>query len=124
MNCPKCEASMERVTYHDIEVYRCTNCKGIWFDMLKEERLKKIKGSEAIDIGDPEKGKAFNQLDQVNCPVCNVQMIKMVDPKQHHLWYEKCPICFGLFFDAGEFKDYKKENFFDVIKDFFTGERR
>ncbi|MCK5194738.1 MAG: zf-TFIIB domain-containing protein, partial [Desulfobulbaceae bacterium] len=32
MNCPKCNAMMEKVEYHSIVVDRCTRCKGIWFD--------------------------------------------------------------------------------------------
>jgi 4a-hydroxytetrahydrobiopterin dehydratase len=32
----------------------------------------------------------------------------MVDAKQPHLWYEACTECYGIFFDAGEFKDFKE----------------
>ncbi|MCP5500620.1 MAG: zf-TFIIB domain-containing protein [Leptospiraceae bacterium] len=123
MECPKCKSPMETVTYADIEVDRCTNCFGIWFDMQEHEDLKKIRGSEAIDIGDPKIGKKYNNIDDVNCPRCHVKMIPMVDVGQHHIWYESCSRCNGLFFDAGEFKDFKNENILDKIRDMFTKER-
>lgn len=124
MNCPKCKSGMEKVNYQDITVDRCTNCEGIWFDMLEQEKLKEMNGSEAIDIGDPDTGEKFNKIEDINCPKCTTKMIKMVDAKQHHIWFEKCTICYGVFFDAGEFKDYKEENILDFFKDLFTKERK
>jgi hypothetical protein len=47
----------------------------------------------------------------------------MVVNGQPHIWYEACPICYGTYFDAGEFKDARKETFFDIIKDILKGER-
>ena len=45
MNCPKCSAEFETISFNDIEVDRCTRCKGLWFDVLKKDDLLKIKGS-------------------------------------------------------------------------------
>ncbi|WP_231636561.1 MULTISPECIES: zf-TFIIB domain-containing protein [Planktothricoides] len=42
------------------------------------------------------------------------------DLKQSHIFYEKCPVCYGMWFDAGEFKDYKEETVFETIKNFFS----
>ncbi|KPJ52362.1 MAG: hypothetical protein AMS16_06440 [Planctomycetes bacterium DG_58] len=124
MECPKCGADMEKVTYQEIQVDRCTRCKGIWFDMLEAEQLKRLKGSEDIDTGDPKLGKVFSKVEKINCPVCHTQMIRMVDLDQPHIWYEACTVCYGLFFDAGEFRDYKEETVLDFFKDLFTEERR
>ena len=124
MACPKCGADMEKVTYQEIKVDRCTRCKGIWFDMLEAEQLKTLKGSEDIDTGDPKLGKVFSKVEKINCPVCHTQMIRMVDLDQPHIWYEGCTVCYGLFFDAGEFRDYKEETVLDFFKDLFTKERR
>ena len=66
MQCPKCLSDMEVVTFKTIEVERCTSCKGLWFDMLKQEDLKKLSGSEVIDTGDPEIGKVYNKIDKIN----------------------------------------------------------
>ena len=124
MNCPKCSQTTEVVQYEDIEVDRCTNCKGIWFDMLEAEHLKALEGSENIDVGDPKTGKEYNKIDRVNCPKCNEPMLRMVDAEQPHIWYEACPVCYGVFFDAGEFSDFKEETTIDFFRDLFTGERK
>ena len=124
MNCPKCNAMMEKVEYHSIVVDRCTRCKGIWFDMLEAETLKGIDGSGQIDIGSPKEGEKFNQLEGVKCPKCQTLMGKMVDNDQPHIWYESCDICYGVFFDAGEFKDYKEESVLDFFKDLFSKPRQ
>lgn len=124
MKCPKCKSPMEQVVFSGVEVDRCTACKGIWFDLLEHEKLKLIQGSEAIDVGDPEIGKKYNKLDDIQCPVCHGKMVKMVDKDQNHIWYESCATCYGVFFDAGEFTDFKEEGFIDFIKDFFTKERK
>ncbi|MEQ9000117.1 MAG: zf-TFIIB domain-containing protein [Coleofasciculus sp. B1-GNL1-01] len=124
MKCPKCQGSLESVVYADIEVDRCADCHGIWFDSQEAQTLKTIEGSEAIDTGDPKIGSKFNAIEDIDCPKCKARMTKMVDLKQSHIWYEKCPICYGIWFDAGEFKDYKQEDIQDIFKGIFTGERR
>lgn len=124
MQCPKCQGSLETVAYSNIEVDRCTNCKGIWFDFQEAQTLKNIEGSETIDTGDPQTGNKLDELGDINCPKCKTKMTKMVELKQTHIWYEKCPVCYGIWFDAGEFKDFKEEGMLDMFKDIFRGERR
>jgi Zn-finger nucleic acid-binding protein len=124
LQCPKCQGSLEAVVYSEVEVDRCTNCKGLWFDSMEAQTLKKIQGSESIDTGDAATGSKFDKIGNINCPKCHTQMTKMVDLKQPHIRYEKCPSCYGIWFDAGEFKDYKEENLSDIFKDIFSGERR
>jgi uncharacterized protein len=124
MNCPKCDRSMEPVEFGEIEVDRCTHCQGIWFDMLEAEHLKELKNAETIDIGDPVIGKGFNKIENINCPKCATPMIRMVDAGQPHIHYEGCGVCHGLFFDAGEFSDYKEESLMDRIRDMLSRERK
>lgn len=110
MECPKCQAQFEKVTFADIEVDRCVSCHGLWFDMLEKDDLVKIKGSEAIDIGDAEVGEKYSNVRDIKCPQCAQNMIPMVDKDQYHIKYESCPACYGTFFDAGEFRDLKEHN--------------
>jgi Zn-finger nucleic acid-binding protein len=114
---------MEKVDYHSLIIDRCTGCKGIWFDMLEAEHLKEIKGSEQIDIGDADLGKQFNKMENIKCPKCQTLMGKMVDNDQPHIRYESCDICYGVFFDAGEFRDYKEESIVDFFKDIINKPR-
>ena len=123
MQCPKCNEIMEKVVYAEIEVERCTRCRGLFFDAMEAERLKKLRGSEAIDVGDAELGKQFNERDRIRCPRDTTPMVRVVDPEQPHIWTETCPVCFGSFFDAGEFRDFKQETFGDVLKSWFVRQR-
>lgn len=120
LNCPKCQGTLEQVVYATIEVDRCIDCHGIWFDSLEAQKLKEIKGSESLDIGDPKAGEKLNQTRDIKCPKCQTKMTKMVDLNQSHIFYEKCPVCYGIWFDAGEFKDYKEEKLFGMIKNVFS----
>lgn len=124
MDCPKCGHEMEQVIYGEVEVDRCTLCKGLWFDMLEHEQLKGVPGAEAIDVGDPDIGALYNRDDRISCPRCGGRMIKMVDPEQPHIWYESCGVCHGVFFDAGEFADYRRLSLADFFRGLRARERR
>lgn len=122
--CPKCKGSLEQVVYADIEVDRCRQCGGIWFDALEAEELKKIKGSESLDIGNPEVGSRLNNLDgKIMCPRCRTATIRMLDIDRYSIWYEQCPKCQGIWLDAGEFKQFKQnfstDNFLRRAKNAF-----
>ena len=123
LTCPKCDATMETVDYQSVAVDRCRNCHGLFFDNLEHEKLKLLEGSEAIDVGDPEVGKRYDDVDRISCPVCHTQMVRMVDAKQRHIHYESCTACSGVFFDAGEFADFKKEDWLDALRDLVAGRR-
>ena len=107
LQCPKCEGTLEAVVYSTIPVDRCTSCQGIWFDSMEAQQFKDIKGSEIIDTGDPKTGSNFNEIRDINCPKCHTKMTKMVDRKNTNIRYKKCQLCYSIWFDAGDFKDYK-----------------
>lgn len=111
MQCPKCAAGMAKVSFEGVEVDRCTGCQGIWFDMLEHEDLKQLAGSEAIDTGSAEAGRVQDGKTRIQCPVCAVPLIHMVVAGQPHIGYEACTVCYGLYFDAGEFTDFRQETF-------------
>ena len=43
-------------------------------------------------------------------------MDRVADTVQTHIHYENCPDGHGVFFDAGEFKDYKERTLGDIFK--------
>jgi Zn-finger nucleic acid-binding protein len=114
---------MKKIQFKTIAVDRCKHCAGLWFDALEVDWLRAEEGSEVIDAGDPAIGAQHNRIDMVNCPVCNAPMVRMVDSRQPHIWYEKCSICAGTYFDAGEFKDLKEFTTEDLIKSLFSAGR-
>ncbi len=124
MECPKCGGELYPVAQDNIEIDRCRKCGGMWFDMLEVDRLRKVKGSaKALDVGDEASGEELNQQGKIDCPRCHTQMIRMVDLQQHHIWYESCSVCYGKWFDAGEFKDLQEASIFDFFRDLFARER-
>ncbi len=123
MKCPKCAATMAKVEYQGLEVDRCSECQGLWFDLMEHEQLKKLSGSEEIDSGAPEVGKINNTITRIACPVCNVPLISMVVAGQPHISYESCTVCYGVYFDAGEFKDYKEFTFVENMRSLFGAAR-
>jgi Zn-finger nucleic acid-binding protein len=94
------------VAFEGIEVDRCTGCKGIWFDVLEKEHLNDLHGSEAIDVGETP-ADAPDAHRRILCPVCKTLMINMSVAGHPDLKYESCTVCFGAFFDAGEFREFK-----------------
>jgi len=124
MRCPKCRSDMESLDIDGIEIDRCTECHGLWFDPGEMEMLRNRKAATAIDIGDPERGKVQNTIDRYRCPRCGGSMARMVDPTQTHIWYEQCGSCHGSYFDAGEFSDLATVSISDIFKRFTTPERR
>jgi Zn-finger nucleic acid-binding protein len=124
MTCPKCISPMVEVSFHGITVERCTSCQGLWFDEFKKEELEKLHGAEALDIGAAAVGRVFNKVDMIDCPHCGTRMIRMVDLKQPHIWFEHCKLCGGSFFDAGEFRDLKSHSLADFFRGLRVGERK
>jgi Zn-finger nucleic acid-binding protein len=110
---------MEHVPFGGWTVDRCANCRGLWFDAREQEQLKDVEGSEAIDVGKPAGSTVPPTTGKVKCPVCNTQMIQMVDHRQPHLKFESCTVCYGAFFDAGEFRDYKEVTLVETVRGLF-----
>ena len=97
--------------FHGTEIDRCSTCEGIWFDMGERQALGRIEGSDVIDPG-TNKDEARDGKAKVLCPRDKVQMTRMVDPARPAIWLESCPVCYGFFLDAGEFRALKEDTSF------------
>jgi Zn-finger nucleic acid-binding protein len=115
---------MEQVVYEGIEVDRCSACKGLWLDGGEFETLTTRKAATHVDTGDVGEVAKASKIENYPCPRCSGAMVRMVDSKQSHIWYEKCSSCGGLFFDAGEFRDLSESTIWDFFRDLFTPERK
>jgi Zn-finger nucleic acid-binding protein len=119
MDCPKCNAAMNERSLRTLQglvTYdQCSSCKGFWFDTGEAEKLKDTWRPDFIDHGEPEVGKKFNKLREVDCPRCGKRMDLVADPKQRHIQLETCSE-HGVFMDAGEFRDYTNETLMDIFR--------
>lgn len=106
MDCPKCRCVMNKVESSSFSVMKCSGCSGLWFRDGNHELAKEEKGAKKIDCDDTNAQSVYNEVRDINCPECKQRMIKMVDSAQLHIKFEACSPCRGVFFDAGEFKDY------------------
>ena len=122
LTCPTCHPGMEVVVHDEIEIDRCTNCKGLWFDDDEAHRMRQIEKSELVDHGDPVEGWKFDSREDIDCPHCGKRMHKSYDAKQQHIWYEVCHE-HGMFMDAGEFTDLKDESVLDWFRSLIKGNR-
>lgn len=116
LTCPKCASSMEKVAVADQSVDRCDRCKGMFFSAEAHEHLLHTAGAEAVDTG-ARIDEPRDQVVRIKCPACHTQMIRMVDHHQPHIWYESCPVCFGIYMDAGEFREQKQRPITSVLRD-------
>lgn len=115
MQCPKCGGEFKQDRFGDVEFDRCGGCDGLWFDAFEHEALRSEAGSEAIDDS-PKAGKTGATAGTRICPRCIVKMIDMVVATQPHIRYESCGVCHGVYFDAGEFRDFREETFGETVR--------
>ena len=113
--CPKCVAPMEKVEFGRISVDRCPLCEGLWFDKDEHERLKGLTGSEAIDSATAKKDPPQVSVQKMKCPRCDGPMVVIQDAEQPHIEYEMCQEGHGVFFDAGEFRDFKEVTLLESV---------
>ncbi len=117
MNCPKCSADMNQVTYSGFAIDRCGGCQGLWLStgafvsLVKDDWL-----SDYIDSGSARAGRKTKMIRNIGCPECGTIMNSVLDENQPHIEYEQCPNDCGVFFDAGEFKDLAHKTFWDNFK--------
>lgn len=117
MKCPKCTGAMHTVEFNAVEVDRCSRCFGLFFDHLEKETLRKMKGAELLDVGDEFVGARYNKIMDVACPRCETKMQHVLHTDPFEIKFESCCHCRGVFFDAGEFKDYLEDEIYEQFQD-------
>ncbi len=116
IHCPKCAGeTMAQVTVQEVEVDRCPRCGGLWFDVEEHERLRRVEGSETVDVA-AGATRTSSREQVLDCPRCHTRMVSTHVPDQPHIVVETCPVCYGLFFDAGEFADLKHMTLRELLR--------
>ncbi len=123
-DCPKCDGELETKTYDEISVLRCNNCNGLLIEAEMLEKMNEALNIEKfLDVGKARIGRKYDKIGDIECPLCKIEMTRLVDPEQTHIWIETCPLCHRVFLDAGEYTDLKHNTWTDVIKRFLKGRR-
>lgn len=120
LRCPKCGQRMETVDAAGIEVDRCAQCEGIWFDAGELDWLAQSEVAEAIDTGEATRGSEMNAVTEIDCPRCGRPMKHVPDQHKPDIHYEVCIYCEGAFLDAGEFRDLARLSPADVFRALFA----
>jgi uncharacterized protein len=120
MFCPKCRETMQVADLEGTPVARCPQCLGVWFYGDSYKRLRKAEHIEHVDIGSAETGSEYNSVFPAPCPVCEWVMERAPEPSQPHIVVDRCPQGHGLFFDAGEYRDYRSKTLGDLFKRIFA----
>lgn len=107
---------MNVIDRDEIDALQCVACQGIWF---REGTHEKARHSRVIDVATDAGRTSSAAVRDVQCPECHQKMIRMIDRQQHHIHYESCPYCYGVFFDAGEFRDYTEYSLLERMKEAF-----
>jgi len=118
IQCPKCRAPMHALQVETTQVDRCTSCAGLWFDTLEDRDVRARESVDALDPPGAQPAVGRNDQRHVECPRCHTPMIRMLDRLTREIWYESCPICYGKFFDAGEFRAIQPRTLMEVLRSF------
>ena len=115
MKCPKCPGDLATVEFKGVEFERCGTCSGLWFDAFEHEQLKALAGSESVDA--QAAAAPAGAIATLACPKCQQKLFRMLVPGQPHIVLDTCGACHGVFFDAGEFRDFKEETLGERLRD-------
>jgi Zn-finger nucleic acid-binding protein len=99
--CPKCKKELLPVEYHDIELLKCSECKGFWFRDGKFRETKQIGFSElAADIpaeSDSEPSSESSPDEQtMMCPDCEEPLVVFMYAYSSDIPLHRCPGCRGI----------------------------
>lgn len=103
MPCPRCQAhTLQAVQLKDppVEIDRCSDCGGLWFDARELEMIMDVAVKElAIPSGAEKSGLA--------CPR-DGEVLYAYNYPQTDVTVDMCPGCTGLWLDAGELQEIKR----------------
>lgn len=98
MKCPKCNQELEIASYMDIEVNKCPDCGGMWFDYNEIDQVE-----DSVFDEDDFKNTMITNLKsgEEDCPVCSSKMEKF-NYRWEDLELESCIHQHGFWLDKGE----------------------
>ncbi|MBN2613826.1 MAG: zf-TFIIB domain-containing protein [Bacteroidales bacterium] len=123
MNCPRCKIPLSPYNLKDLkitlELDRCPDCGGIWFDKGELQKLDKIIEPAFFEFRRTP-GKA-QQMEALYCPSCthHPKLEKAEHPRDKKVIIDYCSTCKGIWLDKGELEAIQKENWLITIGKIF-----
>lgn len=104
MDCPKCpHGKLAPMVVDGVEVDRCAECQGIWFDQTELGSLLDRAPSDVAPLlgGKDEAGLDY---ERGKCPRCGKQLLRVKSVRNPAVTLDACSACRGIWLDAGEFQ--------------------
>jgi len=107
MKCPRDGATLARVEILGLELDKCHECDGIWFDRGELERVRdaKIDGIEEViekKYGNPKVEEDAVQ-EHMRCPCCgDARLMRSTYTYLNPVSIDRCERCMGVWVDDGE----------------------
>lgn len=102
MKCPKCRTvELETTQVRGIEVDRCLECGGIWFDDRELETLLEVSRRELRRLQSGSLDEGWNRK-RGKCPRDHSDLLRVCSPRDASLIIDVCVECNGVWLDGGE----------------------
>ncbi|MBW1879412.1 MAG: zf-TFIIB domain-containing protein [Deltaproteobacteria bacterium] len=123
MHCAKCQGQIETMDVDGVEVDRCDQCGGFWFDAKELDHVLKHGKAALLAHGD---GTGFTPgaEDRATaiCPRCLTPLVRVDSLAVEGLHYDECAGCGGVWLDRGELEAIHSDDSAAAIVGFFTSE--
>jgi Zn-finger nucleic acid-binding protein len=98
LKCPRDAADLNMGREYDIEVDRCPQCGGTWYDNDELALLEATVADEDSRRGMIDYAKRSSEL---NCPVC-AKLMRAFNYRAYNLELDACTDAHGFWLDSGE----------------------
>ena len=119
MKCLKCNTgTLQAVNIEGVEVDKCNNCSGIWFDIGE---LSAILNKMDISVlkNKVDNNTGHDELD-AECPRCEegTKLMRIESDANPDIHIDICLKCYGQWLDGGELEAIRKnhKSIFDRMK--------
>lgn len=108
MKCPRDGTQLAQVSLAGIELDKCHQCDGIWFDRGELEQLRDAKLSDAEELLEKQYGDPDFQEGQTDgymrCPRCgaDARLLQITYTYMNPVRIDRCENCLGVWLDDNE----------------------
>jgi Zn-finger nucleic acid-binding protein len=107
MKCPRDGTQLDKVRIAGIEIDKCHQCDGIWFDRGELDRVRDAKVTDAEETLEREYGNPSFRRGRTEgymlCPRCADKRLQQYTyTYMNPVRIDRCEDCFGVWLDKGE----------------------